>query len=334
MIKQILHTMTVTGMLLAAGASFVTPLQAQAEESSEESSVRVMSYNVYRGGTSRGQPLSQTAKVIQEAQADVVGLQENQTRQDPENTEKLAQLLGWNRYGNILTRYEIVEEKRDGIKVKLPSGQEAYIFNLHLSSNPYQPYQLMGIRPKFKGHRDTPFIKTEAAAIEGAKKARGGDIARLFRVIRSVSDKKAPIFVVGDFNEPSHLDWTEAAAQSGRHPMKVEFPSSKAFAKAGFGDAYRTVYPDEMKKPGFTWSPLTKSDNPKDHHDRIDFVYFKGKGVKVTAAQIIGENKENADIVVAPYPSDHRAVVATFTLTNPSKSEKLNTNKPDADDGK
>ena len=125
MIKQTLHTMTVTGMLLAAVASFVTPLHAQAEASSEELSVRVMSYNVYRGGTSRGQPMSQTAKVIQQAKADVVGLQENQTRQDPENTEKLAQLLGWNRYGNILTRYEIVEEKRNGIKVKLPSGQEA-----------------------------------------------------------------------------------------------------------------------------------------------------------------------------------------------------------------
>ena len=58
-----------------------------------------------------------------------------------------------------------------------------------------------------------------------------------------------------------------------------------------------------------------QADDPKTHHDRIDFVYFKGNGLKVTDAKIIGENEENADIVVAPYPSDHRAVVATFTLT-------------------
>jgi len=51
------------------------------------------------------------------------------------------------------------------------------------------------------------------------------------------------------------------------------------------------------------------------HHDRIDFVYYKGKGVNVTDAKVIGENEENADIVVSPYPSDHRAVVATFTLS-------------------
>jgi hypothetical protein len=75
--KKTLRTITVIGVLLAVGTAFVTPLHAQTEASSEESSVRVMSYNVYRGGTSRGQPLSQTAKVIQEAKADVVGLQEN-----------------------------------------------------------------------------------------------------------------------------------------------------------------------------------------------------------------------------------------------------------------
>ena len=53
---------------------------------------------------------------------------------------------------------------------------------------------------------------------------------------------------------------------------------------------------------------------PRSHPDRIDFVYFRGNGVKVTDAKIVGENEEIADIVVAPYPSDHRAVVATFML--------------------
>jgi exonuclease III len=135
--------------------------------------------------------------------------------------------------------------------------------------------------------------------------------------------------VVGDFNEPSHLDWTEAAAKSGRHPMKVEFPTSLMMAQAGYIDAYRTVHPDEMAKPGFTWTPLKKADDPTIHHDRIDYVYFKGKGLKVIDAKVIGESKENADIVVSPYPSDHRAVVATITLAKQADSEK-----PNAGDGK
>lgn len=309
------------GMLMSFATAFDIPLHAQAEESS----VKVMSYNIYRGGTYRGQGLSQTAKVIQEAKADIVGVQETRSPGGV-NAEQLAQLLGWNHHVNprnrvILTRYEIVEEMSDCIRVKLPSGQEAYIFNLHLASHPYQPYQLLSIRPKWPPHWDTPFIQTEAEAIAAAIAARGNEVSALLNQIRSLPEKGALVFVVGDFNEPSHLDWTERAAESGRHPIKVSYPTSMEMAKAGFVDSWRVIYPDEMKNPGYTWSPIYETDDPTTHHDRIDFVYFKGKGVKVTDAKIVGENRENADIVISPYPSDHRAVVATFTLPNQSKSE-------------
>jgi exodeoxyribonuclease III len=248
--KKAIHTIAAIGMLFAVGPAFVTPLHAQ----TEESSVRVMSYNIFRGGKHRGQALSQTAKVIQEAKADIVGVQETRSPGGV-NAEKLAQLLGWNHYVNprntvILTRYEIVERKRDGIKVKLPSGHEAYIFNLHLPSNPYQPYQLLSIRPKWHKHWDTPFIKTESEAIAGARKARGREIATLLRQIRSLPDKETPVFVVGDFNEPSHLDWTEEAAKSGRHPIKVAYPTSLEMAKAGFADAWRTILSRRNEKAG------------------------------------------------------------------------------------
>ena len=318
-------------MLSAVGLAFVTPLHSEPQKLGEESSVRVMTYNIYRGGEMRGQKLSQAAKVIQEAKADIVGIQEPRSPKGF-TTEKLANLLGWNhsaniRKGIILTPYEIVENLDDGIKVKLPTGQEAYVFSLHLPSNPYQPYQLLSIQPKWYKHRNTTFIKTEAEAIEAAKKARGGEISTLLKQIRNLPDKEAPVFVVGDFNEPSHLDWTEAAAKAGRHPMKVAYPNSLTMIKAGFRDSYRSIYPDEMKNPGFTWSPAYKFDAPTTHHDRIDFVYFKGKGVKLTDAKIVGENQENADIVVSPYPSDHRSVVATFALSNEASSEKANASK-------
>ena len=102
-------------------------------------------------------------------------------------------------------------------------------------------------------------------------------------------------------------------------PIKVAYPTSTEMAKAGFSDSYRKIYPDEMKNPGITWSPAYKVGDPRTHHDRIDFVHFKGKGLKVTGVKIVGENKENADLVVSPYPSDHRAVVATLTLPKKTK---------------
>jgi exodeoxyribonuclease-3 len=67
-----------------------------------------------------------------------------------------------------------------------------------------------------------------------------------------------------------------------------------------------------------SWSPVHAPDHPDHHHMRIDYVYFKGEGIQVIEAKIIGETKENADIVVSPYPSDHRAVVATFSLAKKS----------------
>jgi endonuclease/exonuclease/phosphatase family metal-dependent hydrolase len=61
-------------MICLVSASDVTranPDQSQAKKPG----LRVMTYNVLNGGTRRGQPLSQTAKVIQASGADIVGLQ-------------------------------------------------------------------------------------------------------------------------------------------------------------------------------------------------------------------------------------------------------------------
>ena len=312
--------MVAWSMLLAVASAFVTALHAQ----TNEGSVRVMSYNIHRGGVVMlKQPLSQTAKAIQLAKADIVGIQETRSPRG-DTLEDLAKLLGWNHDEGscIVTRYEIVEhfkggkDYKGGIKVKLASNKHAYVFNLHLPSHPYQPYQLLGIRPKWHKHKfDIEFIKTEAETIEWAQKARGKDVAKLLKQIQGLPDKDAPVFVVGDFNEPSHLDWTEAAAKAGRHPIKVAYPTSTEMTKAGFSDSYRTIYPDEMKHPGYTWSSFYKFDDPTTHHDRIDFVYFKGKGIKLNEVKIVGENQKDADIVISPYPSDHRAVVADFRLT-------------------
>ena len=83
----------------------------------------MMSYNIHRGGVVMlKQPLSQTAKAIQLAKADIVGIQETRSPRGDKLVE-FAKLLGWNhdmgKGSKILTRYEIVESLSNGIKVKL-----------------------------------------------------------------------------------------------------------------------------------------------------------------------------------------------------------------------
>ena len=293
--------------LVLAAITFWVLSPVSAEEAvSGERTLRVMSFNIWANGRAGKQPLSQTVKVIQESKADIVGLQEANAK----TSATIAGMLGWHQSGSIISSYEIVGKKRNGAKIRLGTGQEIFVFNEHFRPAPYQPYQLLKI-PYGNGK----FITSEKEAIEEAKKARGHELAALMKEVGSLAEKDLPIFLTGDFNEPSHLDWTEKAAEAGRHPVKVDYPVSRSLSEAGFVDAYRAVHSDEMKFPGYTWTPITESSNPKDHHDRIDFVMVRGKGVKVKDAKILGENKENADIVVAPYPSDHRAVVATFEIT-------------------
>lgn len=282
----------------------------------EPETLKVMSLNIWVDGKAGGQPLSQTAQVIKAANPDIVGVQEVHS-----STKALADLLGWNYVQQrpgvaVLTRFEIAgtTETTHGVKIRTNAGQTVFIFNMHLMHAPYQPYQLLGIP-----YHNAPFLKTESQAIDAARKARGETVTALLEDIKRIEDKSAPVFVTGDFNEPSHLDWTQEAADLGRHPIKVVYPASKQLTDAGFIDTYRAKYPSEIEKPGYTWTPRTEANDPNDHHDRIDFVFAK-EGSVVTKVAVVGESSEHADIVVAPYPSDHRGVVATIRIANPSRA--------------
>jgi hypothetical protein len=78
-------------------------------------------------------------------------------------------------------------------------------------------------------------------------------------------------FVFGNFNGPSHRDWTEAAVKAGNQAMIVTYPTVKAIEDKGFVDMFRAAYPDPAAKPGFTWTPTSDPKATGDHHDRIDF---------------------------------------------------------------
>jgi exodeoxyribonuclease III len=290
-------------------------------KAAEPETIRVMSFNIWVGGEAGKQPLDQTAKVIQAAQADIVGIQEGSgEKRDgkrPDNARVIAEKLGWHYFPqgdgdtSIMSRFKIVDHtpKKWGAKLELPSGRHVWLFNAHFSHAPYQPYQLLKIP-----YADAPFIKTSEEAVSEAKKARAQQVAGMLAEVEGVRDPQATIFVTGDFNEPSPEDWTDAVCKSGRCPVVVKWPTANAILQVGFVDAFREVHPDPLKTPGYTWTPTTDAADPNDHHDRIDFVLVSGRDARVEKAEIVGERTEHADIVVTPYPSDHRGVVATVEL--------------------
>jgi endonuclease/exonuclease/phosphatase family metal-dependent hydrolase len=294
---------------------------ADALAAQEPDMLRVMTFNLWGGGESGNQPLEQTAMVVQRAQADLVGLQEVCGRERdgkrPDNGERIAHLLNMHYVSQgdddtgVLSRHKIVDQtpRKWGVQIQLPSGRRVWLFNVHLAHAPYQPYQLLEIP-----YHDAPFLDTAEEAVAAARAARQRQIESMLTELKAVRTDDATIFVTGDFNEPSALDWTEAARTAGHCPVAVEWPTSKAVMNAGFVDAYRQVHADSVAKRGYTWTPTTAADDPQDHHDRIDLVFVGGGNARVENSEVVGEAAERADIIVAPYPSDHRAVVATIAL--------------------
>ena len=216
------------------------------EVAARAETIRVMTFNLWHGGDAGEQPLEQTVEVIKQSGADIVGLQEtagNATKGKPrpDRAAEIAKRLGWHyldqgeRTG-IISRFKIVgaTPRKWGAKIELPSGGQMYAFNVHFAASPYQPYQLLRIP-----YGDAPFITTAAEAVQAARDARGKQVDAMVAEATAVLSEGLPVVLTGDFNEPSHLDWTEASAQANLTPLAVEWPATKAVEAAGFVDAFR-----------------------------------------------------------------------------------------------
>lgn len=290
----------------------------------------VMSFNTYGAGINDGKTIDETLAVIRAVDPDIVALLEVRAESDPctavcpatgpSRAPEIAAALGYFLYEQqqqndalwanaILSRYPVLSSTANDLGVLLDvAGRRVAMFGIHLSDYPYQPYQLLGIP-----YSGAPFLDTAEAAIAAATAARGPGLELLLADLETVAEVDA-VFVAGDFNEPSHRDWTERAAKIGRHPMAVQFPTVLRLESIGFVDTFRAAFPDEIEKPGYTWTPGSAVDDRDDHHDRIDFILVRAAGARIESAAVVGEKRPEADIVVAPWPSDHRAVAVTVSI--------------------
>ncbi len=288
----------------------------------------VMSFNIWGGGANEEKDVSETAAVIRAAGADIIGIQETKPEPDvcdaddcvptgPSVARELAKALGFHYYDQtktnpalwanaIISRYPIGKPTDNDLGAEIDvNGRKVYAFNIHLTDFPYQPYQLLGI-----DYGPAPFLKTADEAVATATKARGPALDLVMKDMKQAEGADA-LFLFGDFNEPSYRDWTDAAVKAGNQPMAVKYPSAlRIEQEAGMTDLLRAVHPDEVAKPAFTWTPTSEPTAKDDHHDRIDYVFGRSAKLETLSVSVVGEKKPEANIVVTPWPSDHRAVVA------------------------
>ena len=294
-----------------------------------DTKLTVMAFNIWGGGANAGKPVDETVAAIRKSGADIVSISETRMEGDPCTadvcaprgptvTAAIAKALGYYFYDQtaansaiwanaIVSRYPIVAPLPDDLGVKINvDGRAVYVFSVNLDDGPYQPYQLLDIP-----YGDAPFLKTADEAIASAEATRGEAFDALIKDSNALASAAA-VIIAGDFNEPSHRDWSAATVSAGLQPLPVAWPGTRKLEAAGFIDTFRAAYPDAVTKPGITWTPTTAADDPEDHHDRIDFVFARGDALQVLASGVVGEKAPEADIVVTPWPSDHRAVVSTI----------------------
>jgi len=277
--------------------------------------LKVMTFNIYLGGGAVS--LDQTALAIQTAGADIVGIQEAGG-----NLSALAQKLGYY-YAEgheIISRFPIINaHQRDYVYIEVKPGMVVAMSNVHLSYTPYGPYDI----------RDG---KSANYVLNNEKNYHMVEMKSRFDSLPKLASLGIPVFLTGDFNVPSHLDWTNAT-KSSHFGATVKWPVSAKLQQLNFRDSYREIRPNPATHPANTWTPgLNGHIEPNEVHDRIDFVYAAGPSTTLDS-KIVGENGPYSEITVTPWPSDHRAVVSTFRAQlaptpNLSNGATFITNKP------
>ncbi|MFC5219415.1 HAD-IA family hydrolase [Streptomyces coerulescens] len=265
--------------------------------------LRVMSWNLWHGGTKVHDHLAKQLKVIAETGVDVVGLQET----NGTAAEDLADALGWyhHRAGEnlgVISRYPITDVLGDpdvgfygaaGARIRV--GERVVdIWTAHLDYTPYGPYE-----SAFDGLPAAELIAHEQVRLDQMRDTLGR-----FRATA------VPVVLVGDFNSPSHLDRPDVA-----------WPVTKAAEEAGLRDSYREAHPDPTTHPGHTWSPIhalhEDGSGRPEPQDRIDYVLHRGLRVVDSETYVRGEPRPWPDVEHNDWPSDHAAVITTFSLREP-----------------
>ncbi|MEU3979858.1 HAD-IA family hydrolase [Streptomyces sp. NPDC026672] len=277
----------------------VTPQELSALVATE---LRVMSWNLWLGGSEVEDHRAKQLKAILESGADVVGLQET----GGSAARELADALGWYHHTagenlGVISRHPLTARFGDpdvgfygaaGVRVEIGPGRAVDVWTAHLVHTPYGPYEF-----HFDGLGARELIDHERVRLAQMRDA--------LRRIAEVSEETVPVVLVGDFNCPSHLDWPD-----------VEWPVTKAAEEAGLRDSFREAHPDPVAEPGHTWSPIHRlhedGGGRVEPQDRIDFVLHRGLTVLGSRTVVVGTPQPWPDVADNDWPSDHAAVLTEF----------------------
>ena len=143
---------------------------------------------------------------------------------------------------------------------------------------------------------------------------------------KSAVENGESVIIAGDFNEPSHLDYTPEVFKKGIVPATGlrGLMSNILIDNLEYKDSWiehrKITGKNESSLRGFTWSPTTWNYKKRWDDQRIDFIYYHSEAISCMEAKLVGEtpniqiNGDSVDIQLNPWPSDHRGVLSIFKI--------------------
>jgi endonuclease/exonuclease/phosphatase family metal-dependent hydrolase len=251
-----------------------------------------------------------------------------------------------------IEKVEAVPGSDDGIAafhVKWPWGK-LVVGAAHLDWEHFSPAMVRGYDPSTMlvtryDKLEKP-IHQEKSAVEQILKAddnskRGPQVQAWINYAKTLPKDAAQI-LAGDFNEPSHMDWTDKTKDTfDHHGLTIPWRRSQLLQWAGFQDSYREKFPDPVTHPGITWPAHAFGEKNTgwtpgaDERERVDFVYHNNH-LKTADAGLMGGNnywvggelfqpkpwhKDNYPMDLLPWFSDHKGLFVEFNVVTEKKRD-------------
>ncbi|MDR6569228.1 endonuclease/exonuclease/phosphatase family protein [Chitinophaga ginsengisegetis] len=270
--------------------------------------VKLLQWNIWHGGVHVGNNGPNRIKeLLLRTNADIISMQEAYGTQ-----QFLNDTLGFHLQTSapganlaLFSRYPLEKHSsNDNFKsntavVQLPGNRKVLIGNWWLRYAYKHEYTDFYPIP---GLNTNDWVKEDSElAVTDARKNLEQDIDPVV-----AADTSLPVILAGDFNSGSHLDWTERAAFLHYGYGPVLLPASGFMLERGYRDSYRELQPNEVTHQGGTFAAIYGHLQTS----RIDFIYYKGPGIKAVSSKIIRTAPEIDDV----WASDHAAVLTVFDI--------------------
>lgn len=331
-------------------------LFASCQQTRSEHEFKVLQFNIWQEGEMVEGGYEALISQIIQTDADLVALSEVRNYNDTRFCDRIVESLkdsGYTYYSfyssdsGLLSRYPIKDstvvfplqnDQGSAYRALIDmQGKELALYTCHLDYRHCTYYDIYGYSGTTWEKRE-PLLDVDSILADNVISKRDDAMRAIIAQAKEDIAQNRLVFIGGDFNEPSHLDWTEETKDMyGHQGLVIPWTVSTLLEEAGFKDSYRTFFPSALSHPGFTFP----SANPyvdiqkllwaaeSDERERVDFIHYYpydslqlkdvviwGPKESIKAGKVVTEQTEDPFVIgTGIWPTDHKAVLATFSYT-------------------